>query len=66
MGDLLGSFSGCARVRPKCAGKTCVGLWGQSTVSMSSHQQSEGPGCYSISLFARVIDFGFCSNIIII
>ena len=47
MGDLLGSVPGYARVRPKCAGKTCVGLWGQSTVPMSSHQWSEGPGCYS-------------------
>ena len=46
MGDLLGSFPGCARVRPKCAGKTCVGLWGKSTVSMSSNRRSEGPGCY--------------------
>jgi hypothetical protein len=38
MGDLLGSFPGCARVRPNCAGKTCVGLWGQSIVSMSSYR----------------------------
>ena len=50
MGDLLGSVPGCARVRPKCAGKTCVGLWGQSTVSMSSHQRSERPGCYTAAL----------------
>ena len=46
MGDLLGSFPGRARVRPKCAGKTCVDLWGQSTISMSSHRWSVGLGCY--------------------
>ena len=47
MNDLLGSFSGCARIRPKCTEKTCVGLWGQSTVSIGSHGRSEGSGCYS-------------------
>ena len=46
MGDLLGSFLRHAQVRPKCAEKTCVGLWGQSTVSMSSHRWSLGSGCY--------------------
>ena len=30
MGDRPGSVPGSARVRTKCAGKTCVGLWGQS------------------------------------
>ena len=30
MGDRSGSFTGCARVRTKCAEKTSVGLWGQS------------------------------------
>ena len=46
MGDLLESFLGRARVRPKCVGKTYVGLWGQSTVSMSNHRRFVGPGCY--------------------
>ena len=46
MGDLLGSFPRSARVRPKCAEKTCVSLWSQSTVSIGRHRQSEGSGCY--------------------
>ena len=46
MGDLLGSFHGCRRVKPKCVEKASVGLWGQSTVSMSNHWWSVGPGCY--------------------
>ena len=46
MDDILGSFSRCARMKPKCAEKTCVGLWGQSTVSLGSHQHSDGPRCY--------------------
>ena len=46
MSDLLGSFSEPARVRPKCAGKTCVGVWGWFAVCMSSPRRSEGPGCY--------------------
>ena len=29
MGHLPESFSGCAWVRIKCAGRTCVGHWGQ-------------------------------------
>ena len=29
----------------KCAEKTCVGLWGQFIVSMSSHRLYEGPKC---------------------
>ena len=33
-------------MRPKCAKKTYVGLWGQSTVSIGSHRQSNGLGCY--------------------
>ena len=37
MGDLLRGFPGCARVRPKCARKTCVGLWG---LVYSLHEQS--------------------------
>ena len=44
MGDLLGSFPRCVRVRPKYAEKTCIGLWGQSTIFMSSHQRSGGLG----------------------
>jgi len=32
MGDLSGSFSVSVRVRTKHAEKTCVGLWGQSTI----------------------------------
>ena len=46
MSDLLGSFLGCVRVRPKCAEKICVGLWGQTTVSISSHRQSVRPTFY--------------------
>ena len=46
MGDLLGSFLGRTRMRSKCAEKTCVGLWSQSPVSMSSHRLSDGPRCY--------------------
>ena len=50
MGDhFVGSFPGCTRVRPKCGENTCVGLWGQSTVSMSNHQWSEGSGCYILN-----------------
>ena len=50
IGDLLGSYPRCARVKSKCAGKTCIGLWGQSTISMSSHRRSVGPGCYNGAL----------------
>ena len=53
MDDLLGSFSGYTRVRQKCAEKICVGLWGQSTISMARHYRSEGPSvtkCYIFSL----------------
>ncbi|KEH29429.1 hypothetical protein MTR_4g036630 [Medicago truncatula] len=32
MGDLLGSFPKSVRVRRKHVEKTCVGLWGQSTI----------------------------------
>jgi hypothetical protein len=32
MGDLPGSFPVSVRVRTKHAEKTCVGLWGQSTI----------------------------------
>ena len=46
MSNLLGSFPRCVRERPKCAGKTCVGPWGQSTVPMRSHRQSVGPEGY--------------------
>ena len=46
MGDLLGSFPKCARVRPKCARKTYVGLWGQSSVSIGRQRRTEGPECY--------------------
>ena len=32
MGDLLGSFSESMRVKTKHVGKTCVGLWRQSSI----------------------------------
>ena len=47
MGDLMGSFPSRARVRPKCVGTTCVGLWGQSKVSLSNHWRSKGSSCYT-------------------
>ena len=61
MGGLLGSFLGCARVRPECARKICVGLYGQSTVSMSSYRRLERPGCYNwyLSNSANVADCVF-------
>ena len=34
MNNLLENFLICARARPKCAEKTYVGLWGQSTAFM--------------------------------
>ena len=46
MGELPGSFPKCALVRPKCAEKTCVVLWDQFIVSMSSNRWFKGPGCY--------------------
>ena len=47
MGEFMRSFPRRARVRSKCAERTYVGLWGQSTVSMSSHRRFIGPGCYN-------------------
>ena len=51
MGDLLKSFPGRTRVKPKSTGKTCVSLWGQFIVFMSSHRWSVGPGCYIIIFY---------------
>lgn len=42
-------FSVRTSVRPKCAEKTFIDLWGQSKVFMGNDQRSDGSRCYSNS-----------------
>ena len=44
MSELQESFFGCAHVRPKYAKRTCVGLLGQSTTYIGSHQRFNRAG----------------------